>query len=104
MTRVGPETHGDLADWRIVLLHERDIARRELLLGAMLLASTVPMVLMAVLTNDIVLFVATFYAPLAIGFGLKFAFGGIRNYSRASLKLRQLHARDNGLPRARLIE
>jgi hypothetical protein len=93
----------DPAELRLMLLNERSWARRSLALGAALLASIAPVMWLGAVTNDIILLLASLHTGFALIFGTRWFVGGLSAHSVVSFKLRRLHARDTGLPPARLL-
>ena len=94
----------DLARWRRSYLSDRADARRDLVLGLASIGSAAPAAWVSTATNDVVLLLGTIYVPVALGFGLKYLIAGIARHAAASLRLRELHRRDTGLPPARLVD
>jgi hypothetical protein len=92
----------DLAEERLMLVNLRSQARRSIAAGA-LVVSLAPAMWLGAITNDVGLLAATIYAPFALVWGARWLWSGISMHSVASFKLRRLHARDTGLPPARLV-
>ena len=87
----------------MMLLQVRSHARRSIAAGAGILLSIVPAMWLGAFTNDVGLLAVTLYAPVALVWGARWLFNGLGMHSSASLKLRRLHARNTGLPPARLL-
>jgi hypothetical protein len=102
------EDPGDLAKQRLSLLAERDQARRDIARGVLVLLSMIPVVtmipLVTMLTDDVQLLVATVYVGLSIVIGARLIARGLGRHLPASFKLRQLHARNTGMPSVRVIK
>jgi len=86
-----------------MLVNLRSQARRSIVAGALVVVSLAPAMWLGAITNDVGLLAATIYAPFALVWGGRWLLSGISTHSVASFKLRRLHARDTGLPPARLV-
>lgn len=85
-------------------LHERAIARYDIAASAAMFGAGITFALVGMFTNDTMLIIGTFAAPVLIFFSVKRFAGGLGRHAHASLKLHQLHARDTGLPTARVVD
>lgn len=86
-----------------MLVSLRSQARRTIAAGTGLVVSLAPAMWLGAVTNDVGLLAATIYAPFAFVVGARWLISGISMHSVATYKLARLHARDTGLPPARLL-
>lgn len=94
----------DPAKHRLMLIEDRRDARGSILLGLLLLLGAIGALALSVTTNDQVLLLGTLIVPAALGFGIRYLLAGVASHTVASFRLRKLHARQTGLPSARLVD